>query len=83
LNHLHDVWILGKDGGDGNAIKLLFRRIQVSIQPLQVVGQLFMRRNRHEPSLMLATPGCWAWEERGALLAGVFWGVLEGRLANP
>jgi hypothetical protein len=29
------------------------------------------------PSLMLATPGCWAWEEIGALLAGVFWGVLE------
>lgn len=29
------------------------------------------------PSLMLATPGCWAWEEMGALFAGVFWGVLS------
>lgn len=26
---------------------------------------------------MLVTPGCWAWEEMGALFAGVFWGVLE------
>jgi hypothetical protein len=25
---------------------------------------------------MLETPGCWAWEEIGALLAGVFCGVL-------
>lgn len=30
----------------------------------------------HIPSLMLETPGCWAWEEIGALLAGVFCGVL-------
>lgn len=28
------------------------------------------------PSLMLETPGCWACEEIGALLAGVFCGVL-------
>lgn len=28
------------------------------------------------PSLMLDTPGCWEWEEIGALFAGVFWGVL-------
>lgn len=26
---------------------------------------------------MLATPGCWAWDEMGALLAGVFCGVLD------
>lgn len=30
------------------------------------------------PSLMLATPGCCACDEMGALLAGVFCGVLEG-----
>ena len=29
------------------------------------------------PSLILATPGCWAWLEMGALLAGVFCGVLN------
>ena len=34
------------------------------------------RANRHLPSLMLAIPGCWACEEMGALLAGVFCGVL-------
>lgn len=27
---------------------------------------------------MLATPGCWACDEIGAVAAGVFWGVLEG-----
>lgn len=26
---------------------------------------------------MLETPGCWAWDEMGALLAGVFCGVLK------
>jgi len=30
----------------------------------------------YSPSLILATPGCWACEEMGALLAGVFCGVL-------
>ena len=34
------------------------------------------RANRRLPSLMLAIPGCWACEEMGALLAGVFCGVL-------
>lgn len=31
------------------------------------------------PSLMLLTPGCWARDDMGAALAGVFWGVLAGR----
>lgn len=31
------------------------------------------------PSLMLDTPGCWEWEEMGALFAGVFWGVLTSK----
>lgn len=31
------------------------------------------------PSLILATPGCWAWDKRGALLAGVFCGVLKAK----
>ena len=35
------------------------------------------KRRGVTPSLMLATPGCWAWDEIGALLAGVFWGVLH------
>ena len=34
------------------------------------------RATRRLPSLMLAIPGCWACEEMGALLAGVFCGVL-------
>lgn len=34
------------------------------------------------PSLMLATPGCWAWEEMGALVAGVFCGVLRGGVVS-
>ena len=35
-----------------------------------------IRATRRLPSLMLAIPGCWACEEMGALLAGVFCGVL-------
>lgn len=34
---------------------------------------------RDAPSLILATPGCAACEEIGALLAGVFCGVLQNR----
>lgn len=34
-------------------------------------------RENSSPSLMLAIPGCCAWDEIGALLAGVFWGVLQ------
>lgn len=36
-------------------------------------------RHDHIPSLMLETPGCAAWEEMGAWVAGVFWGVLSER----
>jgi hypothetical protein len=32
------------------------------------------------PSLMVPTPGCCAREDMGAAFAGVFWGVLVGRL---
>jgi hypothetical protein len=28
---------------------------------------------------MVPTPGCWARDDMGAALAGVFWGVLVGR----
>jgi hypothetical protein len=34
------------------------------------------------PSLMLATPGCWACDEMGALFAGVFCGVGAVRLSS-
>jgi hypothetical protein len=29
---------------------------------------------------MVPTPGCWARDDMGAAFAGVFWGVLAGRL---
>ena len=34
------------------------------------------------PSLILDTPGCCAWEEIGALLAGVFCGVLDQKVSR-
>ena len=39
----------------------------------------FRMRGNMLPSLMLDTPGCWEWEDMGALFAGVFWGVLISR----
>lgn len=62
--------ILGDDGSSGGAIKVLCAG-RVSAE--DGAGCL---RGVAMPSLILAMPGCWACEEMGALLAGVFWGVL-------
>ncbi len=31
---------------------------------------------------MLATPGCWACDEMGALVAGVFWGYYHSKVSG-
>ena len=44
------------------------------------MGDMLARSARDDdlpPSRMLETPGCWACDEMGAALAGVFCGVLE------
>jgi hypothetical protein len=47
---------------------------------LAVLANRYGENIDYSPSLMLAMPGCWAWEEMGALLAGVFCGVLNVKI---
>ena len=71
LDHLNELGVLCKDGGGGGTIQVLYGKIPKSAG-FGGENRAERKRESNKPSLMLATPGCWACDEMGALVAGVF-----------
>lgn len=87
MDHLNQLRVLGKDGSGGSTVKILCIMIIVISYCKMTTRRICTGKSYTVawigsvvafdlPSLILATPGCWAWLEIGALLAGVFCGVL-------
>lgn len=78
LDHRDKMGVLGKDGRSRGPVHVLCGGVSETWptgrggakQGIRMIRSRM--KYRYIPSLMLETPGCWAWEEMGALFAGVF-----------
>lgn len=76
LHHLDEGWVLREESGGGGLVKVLCGQTRQ-------YRDLWSRQatDFNIPSFKLERPGCWARDDIGAAVAGVFWGVLGERLA--
>lgn len=78
LDQRHEAGVVSKDGSGSDTTTQILCVMQNG--QFMITSQILLGRNNggvdggdeYEPSLMLATPGCWACDEMGAAFKGVF-----------